>query len=180
MMQRFLPAGLAMMILAACSATAPTATSSPTQSPTPTTAPTPTATAAPTPSPSPEPTEAAPTPSPTSADIAVYMSGSLAGTAEQLFFNPATITVPTGDITFVLNNTTVGLSHNMIIGPDAPACTASGCTFGPVTAAGPAVAAGGAPRSFTVEGLAAGTYSYWCSIKDHAALGMIGTLTVTP
>jgi plastocyanin len=180
MKPEFLPIGLAMVILAACSTAAPTATSSPTQSPTPTAAPTPTATAAPTPSPSPEPTQAAPTPSPTSADIAVYMSGSLAGSSEQLFFNPATITVPIGDVTFVLNNTTFGLSHNMIIGPDAPACTASGCTFGAVIAKSPTVAAGGVPESFTVEGLAAGTYSYWCSILNHAALGMVGTLTVTP
>jgi plastocyanin len=179
MMQQFLPVGLAMMILAACSAAAPTATSSPTQSPTPTTAPTPTATAATTPSPSPQPTEAAPTPSPTSAGIAVYFGGIGAANGIQLFFNPTAITVPAGDITFVLNNTTAA-AHNMIIGPDSPTCTATACTFGPVTAAGPSVPAGSAPKSFTVEGLAAGTYSYWCSIEDHAALGMVGTLTVTP
>ncbi len=183
MKRQFLPAGLAVLVLAACSGTAPATTSSPTQSPTPTTAPTPTATAGTTPSPSPQPTEAAPTPSPASAGIAVYFGGIGAANGIQLFFNPTAITVPAGDVTFVLNNPTAA-SHNMTIGPEAPACTTTGtvsaCTFGPVTAQGASVTAGSAPVSFTVEGLAAGTYSYWCSIADHAALGMIGTLTVTP
>jgi plastocyanin len=107
------------------------------------------------------------------------MGGTATGTGVQLFFNPAAITVAAGDVTFVLNNTTAA-SHNMIIGPEAPTCTATACTFGPVTAAGPSVPTGSSPTPFTVEGLAAGTYSYWCSIQDHAALGMIGTLTVTP
>jgi plastocyanin len=181
MTRRFLPAALAVLVLAGCSGTAPATTIPPTQSPTPTAtvAPTPTATAASTLSPSSQPTEAAPTPSPTSAGIAVYFGGIAGANGIQLFFNPSAITVPAGDATFVLNNPTAA-SHNMIIGPEAPTCTATACTFGPVTAAGPSVPAGSAPVSFTVDSLAAGTYSYWCSIQDHAALDMIGTLTVTP
>lgn len=69
-------------------------------------------------------------------------------------------------------------AHNFILGPDKPVCTSSGCTFGPVIAKSQAVRTGSVP--FTVEGLAAGTYAYWCTIADHAQLGMIGTLTVMP
>jgi plastocyanin len=175
MKPQFLAGGLTLVILTACSAGAPAVTSSPSQSATPTTAPTPTATAAPTPSPSPQPTEAPPTPSPTLAGIAVYMVDA----HFSYFYNPAAITVPAGDVNFVLYSATFS-NHNMRIGPEAPVCTPTACTFGPVTAASAAVLAGSKPVEFTVEALAAGTYSYWCTIGNYAPLGMIGTLTVTP
>jgi plastocyanin len=97
------------------------------------------------------------------------------------FFNPSAITVPAGDVTFVLNNPkSLEGSHDMNIGPDAPECTVDACTFGPATAESATVPTNSEPIEFTVKALAAGTYSYWCSIKNHAALGMIGKLTVTP
>jgi plastocyanin len=39
--------------------------------------------------------------------------------------------------------------------------------------------------AFTVNGLAPGTYVFWCSVEqpaggNHAANGMLGTLTITP
>jgi uncharacterized cupredoxin-like copper-binding protein len=34
--------------------------------------------------------------------------------------------------------------------------------------------------TFTVEGLQAGTYFIWCTVENHAAEGMSGTLTVNP
>ena len=33
---------------------------------------------------------------------------------------------------------------------------------------------------FTVEGLEAGDYVIWCEVPDHAEMGMVGSLTVTP
>jgi plastocyanin len=124
---------------------------------------------------SPQPTKTSPTPSPALAGIAVYMVDAHLS----YFYNPAAITVPAGDVTFVLYSATFS-NHNMRIGPEAPVCTATACTFGPVTASSPAVLAGSKPVEFTVEALAAGTYSNWCTIGNYAPLGMIGTLTVTP
>ena len=34
--------------------------------------------------------------------------------------------------------------------------------------------------TFTVAALPAGTYFIWCTIENHAAEGMTGTLTVNP
>lgn len=168
------------LLLAACAGTPP-ATPSPTASPTiaPIAAPTASPTDAPTASPTRAPT-ASPTfdASPVAEGIPVHMSGNVGPTGMSFFYSPASITAPAGDVTFLLVNDCNCAAHNFILGPDKPVCTSSGCTFGPVIAKSPAVRAGSVP--FTVEGLAAGTYAYWCTIADHAQLGMTGTLTMTP
>lgn len=33
---------------------------------------------------------------------------------------------------------------------------------------------------FTVQGLEAGNYTFWCTVPGHSYNGMVGTLTVTP
>ena len=106
------------------------------------------------------------------------MAGRAGTTGIELLYLPKAITVPAGDSTFVLKNQTQA-PHNMVIGPDAPVCTAAGCEFGANVSFSDSVA----PNStdlFVAEGLTAGKYSFWCSIEDHAQLGMVGVLTVEP
>jgi len=165
-----------VVILAACAGAPPT-TAPPTATPSPTTSPT----AAPTASPTPAPPTAKPTPtaSPAVQGIAVYIGGRAGLNAIELFYNPPAITVPAGAVTFLFTNQTVA-AHNMVIGLQRPACTDTGCAFGPAITTSPVIGIGADAQPFEVEDLAAGSYSFWCSIQDHALRGMIGTLTVTP
>ena len=107
------------------------------------------------------------------------MAGVAGRSGIELFFQPNSITVPAGEATFLLKNGTEA-PHNFVLGPDRPVCSQEACTYGSVIAASPTVQAGDADLPFTIEDLAAGMYSFWCSIDDHAVLGMVGTLTVEP
>jgi plastocyanin len=82
------------------------------------------------------------------------------------------VTVAAADtVTFFLDTSNVeaGVLHNVKIGPAMP----------------PALAIAESERFdreqsvvFTVSGLAPGTYAFWCSVGEHYAYGMHGTLTV--
>ena len=83
-------------------------------------------------------------------------------------FEPADLTASAGDVAFFLVNTSPGF-HTMSIGPALLESVVTSTTIEPGTSA-----------VFAVQGLPAGHYIVWCTISDHAALGMVGTLTVTP
>ena len=84
-------------------------------------------------------------------------------------FSPAELTVEAGDAVFFLSNVSQGL-HTFAIGP---VDRSSHCALSTRVKVGD-------PAAFTVQGLKPGTYSFWCTVEDHAVLGMIGTITVSP
>ncbi len=81
-------------------------------------------------------------------------------------FEPKTLSAPAGDLSFALSNTSLAF-HDLAIGPTRYHSLA---TSGRVAV--------GATAVFSVRGLPAGSYVIWCTVADHAALGMVGTLTV--
>jgi uncharacterized cupredoxin-like copper-binding protein len=88
-------------------------------------------------------------------------------------FTPAEIqTAATETLTFFIDMSAAGVNyfHNFNIGanlPPAPALASTTAIFEP-----------GESVVVTVNGLAAGTYQFWCSINEHYKYGMHGTLTV--
>ncbi len=89
-------------------------------------------------------------------------------------FVPEEATAKAGTVTFFLRNDP-GNTHNFLLG------TAVG---EPPLAKSP-VMASSETGILTIEGLAPGTYAYWCTVPDrlgtpHWQDGMVGTLTVTP
>jgi uncharacterized cupredoxin-like copper-binding protein len=96
----------------------------------------------------------------------------LGQTGPRYFYRPVSIETRSGMVTFQLTNeaTTCSCFHNMNIGTEVG---------GKPLASSPAVPAGDS-RPFVVQNLPAGSYMYWCSVDDHAQLGMVGKLTVTP
>jgi plastocyanin len=87
------------------------------------------------------------------------------------YFLPDELTVKAGRTVFFLTNVPGALpvTHNLAIGP----------TLREVLVRSRAVLY---RRSavFTVEDLPAGDYVFWCEVDEHAAMGMVGSLTVTP
>lgn len=83
-------------------------------------------------------------------------------------FEPADLIASAGDIVFFLENTSPGF-HSLAIGSVLRESLAASATISPGQAA-----------AFTVQGVPAGQYIIWRTISDHAALGMVGTLTVGP
>ena len=87
------------------------------------------------------------------------------------FYHPDQLTITAGKAVFFLTNVpgVLPAPHNLAIGP----------ALREVLVRSRAVSS---RRSavFTVEDLPAGTYVFWCEVEDHAALGMVGSLTVTP
>lgn len=79
---------------------------------------------------------------------------------------PSDLTAKAGDVVFFVTNTSHG-THTLAIGR----------VMGTSLATSRAVLVGHA-AAFTVHGLHAGDYLIWCTIDDHAAEGMVGTLTV--
>jgi plastocyanin len=93
------------------------------------------------------------------------------------YYVPEDLTARAGDVVFLLSNTSPG-THNLSIG-QAP------LEFAGERVTNVALAASGRVRpgtsaTFAVDQLPSGTYSIWCAIDNHAAEGMVGTLTVTP
>jgi plastocyanin len=86
-------------------------------------------------------------------------------------FAPAEITAPAGDISLFLNNpdAQTDAQHDLKIGT----------SLGATSAASPYVRPGHA-GVLTLTDMQPGTYAFWCSFLNHAALGMQGVLTVTP
>lgn len=81
-------------------------------------------------------------------------------------FEPAALTASVGDLVYFLDNTSPGI-HTLAIGP----------ALGEILVVSAKVESGDA-AVFTAEGLRIGDYVIWCTIGDHAAEGMVGTLTV--
>ena len=83
-------------------------------------------------------------------------------------FTPSEITAPAGTVVFFLVNDGHGTSHDMIISDSTGA-----------RIAGSELVTTGDTSVFTVNHLAAGTYTFFCDQPGHEASGMKGTLTVT-
>ena len=83
-------------------------------------------------------------------------------------FDPSTLSVPAGKVVFYLVNAGNGTSHNMII-RDSTGKHVGGSEL---ISAGDSVV-------FTVDNIAAGSYTFYCDQPGHEASGMKGTLTVT-
>lgn len=93
-------------------------------------------------------------------------AGSTAVTMTEFKFDPSTITVAHGDVTFWLVNSG-SQSHDMAI-VDSSGKTVSTSEL---------ISAGDS-RAFAVT-LAAGSYTFYCTQPGHKDAGMKGTLTVT-
>jgi uncharacterized cupredoxin-like copper-binding protein len=96
------------------------------------------------------------------------MNGSDTPSGPNLFFAPASITVPAGTITFSLNNQGDHV-HGMNIATKLNGTPLASAQVPPHTV-----------EPFVVEGLAPGVYKFWSPVADDASFGMVGTLTITP
>lgn len=94
-------------------------------------------------------------------------SGSIKVTLTEFKFDPATISAPSGKVVFFLVNAGT-TSHDFII-RDSTNNRVSGSEL--ISAGDSAV--------FTVDSIAAGTYTYFCDQPGHEQSGMKGTLTIT-
>jgi plastocyanin len=79
---------------------------------------------------------------------------------------PNSLTGTAGDLVFFLKNTSEGI-HTLAIGR---------VLYKPLATSD--IVPKGQAAVFKVHGLRAGVYIIWCTIDDHAAEGMVGTLTV--
>jgi plastocyanin len=94
-------------------------------------------------------------------------AGSMKVTMTEYHFDPSTISAPSGKVVFfVVNGGTI--SHDMSIRDST----------GTKIAATDLISAGDS-FVFTVDTIAAGTYTYFCSQPGHETAGMKGTLTVS-
>jgi plastocyanin len=94
-------------------------------------------------------------------------AGSHAVTMTEFKFDPSTMSVPAGNVTFWLVNSGT-TAHDMSIKDS------SGKTI-----ATSELVSSGDSMAFTVSNLAAGNYTFICTQPGHEASGMKGTLTVT-
>jgi nitrite reductase (NO-forming) len=94
-------------------------------------------------------------------------SGSTKVTMTEFHFEPSTISVPSGKAVFFLVNAGT-TSHDMIIRDSSG-----------TKVAGSELISAGDSFVFTVDTIAAGTYTYFCDQPGHEASGMKGTLTVS-
>jgi plastocyanin len=117
----------------------------------------------PTPSATPAP-EVTSTTNPASAAPAGAIALELAGPPPH--FVPTTLTGTAGNLVFFLKNTSEGI-HTLAIGR---------VLYKPLAIS--AIVPKGQAAVFKVHGLRAGAYVTWCTIDDHAAEGMVGTLTL--
>ena len=93
-------------------------------------------------------------------------------------FEPKEATAKAGTVTFFLKNDKGDgppAAHNFLLGTSVDA---------PPLASSPLMGSG-ETGILTIEDLAPGTYTYWCTIPSpdgapHSQYGMVGTLTVTP
>lgn len=94
-------------------------------------------------------------------------AGSIKVTLTEFKFDPSTISVPHGKVVFFLVNGG-SVAHDMIIRDG------SGNRV-----AGSELVSAGDSFVFTIDNIAAGTYTIFCDQPGHEASGMKGTLTVT-
>jgi plastocyanin len=94
-------------------------------------------------------------------------AGSTKVTLTEFKFDPSTLNVPSGKVVFFLVNSG-SVSHDMIIRDSSNN-----------RVAGSELISAGDSFVFTVDNIAAGTYTIYCDQTGHEASGMKGTLTVT-
>jgi uncharacterized cupredoxin-like copper-binding protein len=103
-------------------------------------------------------------------------------------FQPQDVSAKAGTIVFLLNNvpksSTLMPDHNMLIGSCVSFYGDGSIRAGELLAGTPHVLPN-ETVAFTVNGLAPGSYVFWCSVNvpdggTHGAAGMVGTLTITP
>lgn len=94
-------------------------------------------------------------------------AGSMKVTMTEFKFDPSTLSASSGKVVFFLVNGG-SVAHDMIIRDS------SGNRVG-----GSELISAGDTFVFTVDNIAAGTYTYFCDQPGHEASGMKGTLTIT-
>ena len=94
-------------------------------------------------------------------------AGSIKVTMTEFKFDPSTISAPAGKVVFFLVNGGTA-SHDFVI-RDGSGARVNGSEL---------ISAGDS-NAFSIENLAAGTYTYFCDQPGHESSGMKGTLTVT-
>lgn len=94
-------------------------------------------------------------------------AGSIKVTMTEFKFDPASMSAPAGKVVFYLVNGGNGTAHNLIIRDSSGK-----------RVAGSELVSAGDSVVFTVDSIAAGTYTYYCDQAGHEASGMKGTLTV--
>jgi uncharacterized cupredoxin-like copper-binding protein len=95
-------------------------------------------------------------------------AGSIKVSMTEFKFTPSDLSAPAGNVVFFLVNDGNGTSHDMVIQDS------SGKTIGKSE-----LVSSGDSVVFTVDNIAAGTYTILCDQPGHEASGMKGTLTVT-
>lgn len=122
--------------------------------------------------PSPSPSEAAMLPSTTEPADVAPAGATVIKVGPGGRFDPTSVTVAAADtLSFFLDTSNVeaGVIHNVKIGPEMPPGL-------------PIVESDRFDREqsvvFTVTGLDPGTYHFWCTVDEHYAYGMHGSLTV--
>jgi plastocyanin len=95
-------------------------------------------------------------------------SGSIKVTMTEFKFDPSAINAPAGKVVFYLVNAGNNTSHDLVIRDSTGA-----------RVAGSELVSAGDSVVFTVDNIAAGTYTYFCAQPGHEASGMKGVLTVT-
>ena len=128
-----------------------------------------------------EPTLAAPTPGfpATTEPAATAREGAVAVemAGPPPHFLPGNVTIRAGDGTFFFTNTSLA-AHNMAIDSARLVISSERVRNAPLVLSG--IVPVGKSATFAVDGLVPGDYYIWCTLSDHAFLGMIGRLTVTP
>ena len=94
-------------------------------------------------------------------------AGSIKVTMTEYKFDPSSVSAPSGNVVFFLVNGGA-ISHDMVIRDSS----------GTRKAASELVSAGDSVV-FTVDNIAAGTYTIFCDQPGHESSGMKGTLTIT-
>jgi plastocyanin len=82
-------------------------------------------------------------------------------------FKPKDMSVASGQVVFFLVNSGPS-AHDMVIADSSGTSVARS-----------SLVQAGDTYTFTVKGLAAGKYAFFCDVPGHRAAGMEGTLTVT-
>jgi plastocyanin len=98
---------------------------------------------------------------------AAQPAGSMKVTMTEFHFEPSTLSASAGKVVFFLVNGGT-ISHDMAVRDST----------GKKLAASDLISAGDS-FVFTVDSIAAGTYTYYCDQPGHEANGMKGTLTVS-
>jgi plastocyanin len=101
-------------------------------------------------------------------NTAAQPAGSIKVTMTEFKFDPDTISAPSGKVVFYLVNGGNAASHNLIIRDSAGK-----------RIAGSNLVSAGDSTVFTVDSIAAGTYTIFCDQPGHESSGMKGTLTIT-